>query len=251
MTNERKPTIRIDVEDLFKGLAGAAAASAKTIEGSGTTVRESRELGHFERLVIRAPVELELVNEKEAPFLELEGDDNVLPLVHTEIADHTLSITLRAPEGEGGVSLALSRPISARLGHPRLTALETHGRCRLRQSSATLQGPSLSLELHGSTLAALDLDVDQLESELHGSCRVELTGQATQHQLRSLGSVRLDASQLVTRVAAIRLSGSTRVHVRVSERVDARLSGRSTLKLSGEPKVHKRLSGKARILRGD
>ena len=250
MTDESKPRIHLDVADLFKGLAAAAKASSKTIKGSGETLRESRSLTAFDRLLVRAPVELELDGSAAQPSLEIEGDDNIVPLIESDTsADGRLSIRLRSPDGQG-VSLALTRPVQVRLCHPPLSGIETHGHCHLRTASP-LEGQDLELELHGSARAQLSLDVQRLQTELHGSCRVELAGKADQHQQRSLGSVRLDAGKLASRAAAVRLSGNARAALSVTETIKARLSGRSVLTVHGDAKITKRTSGKARILRAN
>src|ERR671937_185417 len=64
------------------------------IKGSGHVVEEARTIGEFTGIEVHGVVAAD-VTAGEAPSLKLSGDDNLLPLIITEVQDGRLIIRTR------------------------------------------------------------------------------------------------------------------------------------------------------------
>src|SRR5256885_7211495 len=62
------------------------------IAGSGNVKTEKRDVGAFASVDVSGAYQVEIVCQKQ-PGLEVEGDDNILPLVQTYVKNGTLYIT--------------------------------------------------------------------------------------------------------------------------------------------------------------
>ena len=63
----------------------------KELSGSGKSKLEKRSLAGFKSVNVSGAYDVEIAVQKE-PGLEMEGDDNLLPRVRTEVKDGVLSI---------------------------------------------------------------------------------------------------------------------------------------------------------------
>src|SRR5712691_10195429 len=78
------------------------------VHGSGVRKTEKRELAPFKAIETRGAFDVEVTCQKSASF-EVEGDDNLLPLIQTEVRDGVLHVTnTKAYHSSGGIMLRLS-----------------------------------------------------------------------------------------------------------------------------------------------
>jgi hypothetical protein len=159
-----------------------------TIKGNGATTTETRSIASATGLRVenRHRVDMEVeVRVGGAPALVIEGDDNLVPLVHTEVIGDTLRIWTEE-------RMSSNRPIRVRYTAPRLENLESTGSVR-----TDVQG------LAGGPLMVAHT----------GSGRLELRGQVERLDLRHTGSGQLYADGLESRNAMVNMVGSGRVNI--------------------------------------
>jgi len=158
------------------------------VKGNGTPTTETRSIASATGLRIenrqRADMEVE-VNVGGAPQLVIEGDDNLVPLVHTEVRGDTLRIWAEQ-------RMSSSKPIRVRYTAPRLENLETTGSVRTNVQGL-MGGP--------------------LQVSHTGSGYLELRGQVERLQVRHTGSGQIYADGLDSKVATVEMSGSGRVNI--------------------------------------
>src|SRR5216117_4037518 len=79
--------------------------SACGVRGSGVRKTEKRELPAFTSIETTGAFEVEVTCQKPASF-EIEADDNILPLIQTEVRDGVLRVTTtRSYSAPGGIRL--------------------------------------------------------------------------------------------------------------------------------------------------
>lgn len=162
--------------------------SYDSVKGNGTTSTETRSIASATGLRIenrqRADIEVE-VHVGGAPQLVIEGDDNLLPLVRTEVSGDTLRIWTEQ-------RMSSSKPIHVRYTAPRLENLESSGAVRTNVDGL-LGGP--------------------LQVSHTGSGYLELRGQVDRLDVRHTGSGQLYADGLDSKLATVNMSGSGRVNI--------------------------------------
>lgn len=168
--------------------ADSAYVHGSTIRGTGTIATESRPVAEVNGLRIenRHRVEMEVdVRVGGAPALTVEADNNLVPLVHTEVRGNTVRVWTDD-------ELKGSRPIRVHFTVPQLTELESTGSVRTE-----VQG------LNGSSLHVSHT----------GSGRLELRGILNNLDLQHTGSGSLYADGLESRSAQVDMVGSGRVNI--------------------------------------
>lgn len=162
--------------------------SGDAVKGNGTPASVSRSVASVTGLRIenrqRADMEVE-VNVGGAPQLVIEGDDNLVPLVHTEVYGDTLRIWAEQ-------RMSSSRPLRVRYTAPRLENLESSGSVRT-EVQGLLGGP--------------------LQVSHTGSGYLELRGQVERLDVRHTGSGQLYADALDSKSATVDMVGSGRVNI--------------------------------------
>ena len=159
-----------------------------TIKGNGTATTETRAIQSATGLRIenRQRVDMEVeVLVGGAPSLVIEGDANLVPLVHSEVRGDTLRVWTED-------RMSSSKPIHVRYTAPRLENLESTG--------------SVRTEVQG--LAGGPLMVSHT-----GSGQLELRGHVERLDVRHTGSGHLYADGLDSRNAMVNMVGSGRVNI--------------------------------------
>jgi hypothetical protein len=243
--------------------------TSDSVKGNGTPATVTRSIASATGLRIenRQRTDMEVdVHVGGAPQLVIEGDDNLVPLVHTEVHGDTLRIWTET-------RMNSSRPIRVHYTAPRLENLESTG--SVRTDVEGLMGGPLQVSHTGSGYLELRGQVDRLDVRHTGSGQLYADGldskYATVDMVGSgrvnIGSVRGDALRLSSSgsgsfqargivhsldvqlqgsgsaelndlradEANIVTNGSGGVHAWVQNKVDARANGSGHIAVSGNP----------------
>jgi len=207
-------------------LALAVLASACTyvhgtsVAGSGTKAAETRALAPFTEVRASGAFRLEIRSGAGAPSVEIEGDDNLVPLFETEVSGGTLK--LQMPSG----SYSSRVPLVVRVAAPSVTDLGASG--AISTTVEALTGP-------------------KFEVDLAGACKLSASGAVSEFRTSSSGASEIQAFDLAADAVVLKLSGAAKadVHAAKSLRVDA--SGASTVRYRGEPQVESSTSGASSV----
>jgi hypothetical protein len=214
-----------------------------SVEGSGTAASEERAPGEFSSVRFALPGVLVL--EQGAPALVLvEGDDNILEHVNTEVRQGTLRI------GSGSTRLRPRTALRVVVRAPEFEAIESAGSGIVE--AAGLRGAGLTLSVAGSGDAFLpDLEVGELRVRVAGSGSVEMSGHAAHQVLSLAGSGEVEARSLASESAEASIAGSGSAWLNVTERLTANLVGSGSVNYLGDPEVTSRTVGSGRVARID
>jgi hypothetical protein len=185
-----------------------------TVQGSGVKKTEKRAVGPFTAIEISGAVQLEFVVGKEAS-VEITTDDNLLPLVVTEVEGGTLKIQ---PTGSTSTQIG----VVARVTAPQLTALKASG--------AT-----------GSTVTGLKEKAFHLA--ISGASRTTLSGSAERLDITCAGASHVDGTNLESPSVHLDVSGASTVDLGTSRSLSGSVSGASTVHYQGSPENKLSVSG--------
>jgi hypothetical protein len=196
-----------------------AGCSFGGVKGSGTAKTEVRQVAAFSAIELAGSFDAEV--SMGAPRVELSGDDNLLPLIASDVTGDKL--VLRSTE-----NMRPSLPLVAKISVPRLTAVKVSG--------------SGTVTLHGVT-------ADALAISLVGSGDVR--GDGTAHQLNAevTGSGDLELANLPVDRATVEISGSGDIEVDATRTLDVRISGSGSVKYHGNPEIKKSISGSGGLVK--
>ena len=187
----------------------------KGVQGSGVRKAEKRDLGVFKSIETNGAFDIQVTSQQPASF-EIEGDDNLLPLVKTEVRNGVLRIY-----NDGAYSA--SRAISVRISQPDLEAVSSNGAADIRVTN---------------------VKNDQLTISWQGAGRIEAAGETKFVSISSTGAGKLDTSRLRAERAKLSVTGAAHVDVYASQQLDVTVSGVGKVTYHGNPGVvNKSVSG--------
>ena len=193
----------------------ACKFAGRGIAGSGNRKTEKRDLKSFKAIDTKGAYEINVTCQKPTSF-EIEADDNILPLIETEVHDGVLIVS-------NDESYNSSKAVVLRITLPELTEAISHGAGQIKISDAA--GEKLRLE----SLGAASIDV---------------TGKVKSVEISSTGAGEINAANLQAEKAKVDVTGAASVEVYASDQLDVKVSGASSVEYSGNPKtVNKSVAG--------
>ena len=186
-------------------LAVAGTACAASVTGSGQRTSEARSVGAFEAIDVAGPIKL-IVRQAQSVAVTIEADDNVAPLIVTEVVSRGGRDTLRV-RPRPGESLRRHGPIVATVDVVKLEAVSMSGSGDVEVG--TLQTPSLKLSLSGSSDAVLNgLTTEKFDASISGSGDIRASGQARDVRLSIAGSGDANLAELTADTVKVSIAGS-------------------------------------------
>lgn len=178
--------------------------------GSGTMKLEKRDVPAFKALDISGAYDVEIVVQKEQS-LELEGDDNLLPLIKTEVNNGVLSINNEK-------SFSTKNKLRVRISVPNLEGISTSG---------------------ASDIVASDVKSQDFKIDMSGASNLQISGETYKLDVDLSGAGEVDAKDLHARIVSVHSSGAANADVYASEELRADVSGAGNVNYYGDPKTVK------------
>jgi hypothetical protein len=197
-------------------LAGCSLGGITGVAGSGTPKTELRPATGFTAVAVSGSIAVDIGTAGE-PRIEISGDDNLVPLITTEVSGTRLAIRNQK-------EIRPKVPLVIRIAAPQITELSLSG-----ASSAVLH----------------DVHADGLKLELHGASKLRADGAVHQLTLDAGDASDADLDQLAVERATVKVSGSSEAEVAVSKALDAHTQGASALTYRGDPPELKQDAGGA------
>ena len=191
------------------------------VRGSGTIVTETREVDGFDEIHLegRGDVTVE-VGDRES--LTIETDDNLLPLIRTDVRDSRLVIRPDEP-------LSPSDEIEFRI-----EAIEFEG-----------------VSIAGSAdVVATNVGCDTFTVSVAGSGSFDIDGACDGLEVDIAGSGDLDGEGLLVSRAEVSIAGSGDVIVNATDELEASIAGSGSVVYLGDPATSVDVSGSGEVRRG-
>jgi hypothetical protein len=185
------------------------------IAGSGNRKTEKREVKTFNAIDTSGAYDINITCQK-AAGVEIEADDNILPLIKTEVRDGTLFVS-------NDQEFHSSKTPSLRVTVSDLARLTNQG---------------------AGDVKIVDANSNQLDLDSTGAASIEAGGRAKSITISSTGAGKIDAGNLHAEKARVAVSGAASVEVYASDQLDVDISGVGSVSYGGNPKVvNKNVSG--------
>lgn len=209
-------------------LTAASCVLDTGVRGSGHVVEETRTVAPFEAVEAGGRFHVVLTQGPAGP-LRLEGEDNILPRIRTEVRNGTLKLHSRDKLGR-------IEPIVVYASSPTLTRAELSGAGKLR-TTGTLTGRELRLAISGAGSIDADLTVDRLDVAISGAGEARLRGSARAFSFSASGAGECEARELRCEDVDVTISGAGSATVHASGTLKADISGAGSVRYAGQPAV--------------
>lgn len=186
------------------------------VVGSGKVVSESRTVSGFSKIDLSGAGDIVIdVNGSEA--LTIEADDNILPLIETEVRGDTLHI-----------------------GFKRGTLIQRATRLHYLVSAKQLEGLSVS---GAGNVTVSNIDSPRMEVVTSGAGRISMNGKATDQTITLSGAGNFEGENLQGETATVSMSGVGRAIVNTSTSLRVDISGAGSVEYIGSPQITQQISG--------
>ena len=252
------------------------------VVGSGVAAEETRDIGSIHSVVLNTAGELTIM-QGETNSLIIHADDNILPLLSSEVADGVLTLELKRDANgytsDLGVSYALTVTDLSKItgnssGNVRVEALSADTVTLILNGSGDINvdrieaqtadfelasaGALEIMNLDARTTALLiggsgdarihHLNAATLDARLMSSGDAILSGQADHQEVRLQGSGSFNGETLAGNDATLNLSSSGNAGVNVADRLTVSISGSGSVTYHGDPDVSQQISSSGQVI---
>jgi len=215
-----------------------AACSCAGVPGSGNAKTEVRNPPAFTAVSVAGAIDADIAIGPESR-VEITGDDNIVPLITTEVRGDRLEIGSRK-------TFRTRVHLVAKITVPRLTGIALTGSGDI--TAHGVQTERLEVNLSGSgTIHADRVQADRLAVDLSGSGTIRVDGTAHEAQIELIGSGTVALEQLAAERATVSLSGSGDIAVAASRALDVSITGSGDVTYRGDPELKKKITGSGSV----
>jgi hypothetical protein len=179
--------------------AGCHHGRFAEIKGNGKRELQKRQVASFTSISTNGAFTIEVTCQK-ALSLEIEGDENVLEFVKTEVDNNILRL-------ENTKSFSISDPIRVRISVPNLEGLAVNG--------------AGHIDIKG-------MNNDKFEIDTNGAPTITVSGTTKMVDIAANGAGKVDTQNLHATRAVVDARGVARVDIDVSDQLDVDISGPSS-----------------------
>ena len=201
--------------------AGCHHGIRSQIKGSGKRVSQKREVAAFTAISAEGAFNIEVTCQKDLS-LEIEGDDNILDSVSSEVtSNHVLRL-------KNNKEYSVSEPVTFKIAVPNLDGLTVLG--------------AGHIDIKG-------INNDKFEIDASGAPSISVAGTTKVVDIDTSGAGKIDTYNLHATRAVVDSRGVSKVDVDVSEQLDVKIAGPSKVTYKGDPVVNKTINGPGKVER--
>ena len=197
-------------------------------KGSGVVKEETRDLDGFTGIDISASFEATATIGPKTG-VTLSAEDNLLPLIKTEVRDGRLVVGLAS-----GHNIRTTKPLTLKVVVPTLDFVAARGASKLTATA----GEASTFKVVSTGASSVDvsgLECDAIEVDAKGASRVTLEGRGKRLTLGASGASKVTAVGSSFESAKVDVSGASKAEVNVTGSIDGEVSGASSLDVKGKP----------------
>jgi hypothetical protein len=191
--------------------------STNIIEGNGRLRNEVRNVDRYTSIEVFGSYELDVISQL-SPSLEISGDDNILPLITTEVRGNTLYIHV-----ERNIGICPKLKLRIRTSSDRIEKISTDGTNNLRVTQISDRSFNLKQVGTGNT---------------------EISGQTNDLAIDINGTVSVNSQNLFSQQSSVKLLGTATVNVHAYKQLSVQILGVGTVNYYGNPsQINKQILG--------
>lgn len=184
------------------------------VVGSGVRKSEQRDVAPFTSILTEGAYEIEIVSQQPQSLL-LEGDDNVLPLVSTAVANGVLHISSTR-------SYSTSNGVRIKISVPNIEGVSANG---------------------AGTIDVSRVKNDKFEIDSNGAPSIKVSGETKSLRIDANGAGKIDTHKLRASEAVVDSKGVSKVELHAKDKLDVTVSGPSQVIYEGDPVVNRTVNG--------
>jgi hypothetical protein len=208
-------------------------------KGNGKVTTEIRSIADFDAIECGGAFQL-FLNQGEGGSLKIETDENIIPIVVTEVKNGKLIISTKE-------NIKRFDKLNIYITKNELREIDLSGAAKLKADDE-YETKQLEIEMSGASELEMKLSVQKLDLDLSGAANANLYGMAKTTSIEISGAAELHALDMPISEADIDCSGAANAYLNIMESIQGEASGASNIRLKGNPQhVNIKTSGAASI----
>ncbi|MDR2955815.1 MAG: DUF2807 domain-containing protein [Prevotella sp.] len=227
---------------LVASLQSCVFNSFNAVKGNKNILIEEVAISEYNKIDFGGSAQITYEQKADAePYLKIEIDENLFPLLQINTDNNTLSISSKE-------NLHPSRYVIY-TNSKELAEIYGRGSTNI-YLKGTLQTENLKINLSGSgKIQADNITCNNLNTSTSGSGNIKVAGKANEISSSVSGSGKIDALEMESNIVRCSVSGSGNFDVNAMQELDVKISGSGTIKYKGEPTIKKSIAGSGKILK--
>ncbi len=215
------------------------------IEGNGKLKKESRSVGGYTAVASSGFWDV-MISYGESNSIEVEGDENLLSYIETEVENGTLNIRTKKK-----YNLRSHNKVVVYVSLTKIRGVSLSGSGDIIGKGKFRNDGTTDFKVSGSGSIEMSFDkVEKADVSVSGSGDIRLSGAANAVEARISGSGNADCSNLISDDASARISGSGNIKLNANKSVDASISGSGNVSYRGSASdVRKHVAGSGRVVK--
>lgn len=223
---------------LFLGLL-MYSCSFNSVKGSGVHVAKDVAISDYKGIRFGGNAELIYEQKEGAPYLRIETDENIYPLLRVEVKNGVLDIY-----SEENISPTKFRILT---NSSSLEYLGVSGSMDATLKNK-LETSHLDIDISGSgKIIADNLICETFNAKVSGSGAFYVKGQAKKVDTRISGSGKVEAIDLIADTVFCSVSGSGHFLITANESLKVSISGSGSVRYKGNPEIDQSISGSGSV----
>ncbi len=210
------------------------------IKPRGTITEEVRFAGNFNSVDLKLNANVH-ITQGEDNSIVIAAPENLLEYITTSGRNNRLEIDnskcIRNRGDEIDIYLTMQQ----------ISAVKVTGSGKLSMDNDFV-GDHINMEVSGSGNIFFAGDYNSIQSIVTGSGNILLTGKSMKHDVQISGSGMVNALQMWSENAFVRISGSGNSKINAAEKIDGRISGSGNVYYAGNPAVSISISGSGKLI---
>lgn len=213
------------------------------VRGNNNLTSETRETGNYTALASGGIIQVEIAYGN-SRSIKLEGDENLLPYIETEVKDDMLTIKIKER-----YTLKTSHPIKVYVSMTTISALAQSGSGSITGKGNFSNKGNTSVAVSGSgSVKASFASIGSLSMRMSGSGSIDLSGKVeNETDIKQTGSGSANLENLNCNDVTVQLSGSGNLRIHADKALTAQISGSGSVYYSGDATVTSKVSGSGRV----
>lgn len=220
-------------------------AATGLLSGSGKPAQETRNaIGEFDAVRSSGSFDLRIRHgAREA--VEVSADDNLLPLLQTEVETGLKGRTL-VVRWKRGESIQTRSPVMVTVTVVKLRSVSSEGSGDI--AIEKLATPQLALALSGSgNFDVRELATEDLQIQIAGSGDVKAGGKTTKLRIAIAGSGNVSSTELAADDVTVSIAGSGDAKVQAQKTLNARVAGSGDVIVTGAAAIRSTVAGSGTV----
>lgn len=217
---------------------GASCGRCK--KGSGDLASIERSLPYFNGVEINGSFDVHIKKDSVQKVI-ITADDNILPIIETEVENGILEIEIDDDE-----CLRKSSKVDVYIYMPSLRKVRLNGSGNVN-GDEQFSGDEMDVSINGSGNISLNFNGANLRSKIDGSGNITLSGISYNSSHEINGSGRINAKSAESQKVNTKINGSGNISVNAMQTLKVTISGSGSVGYSGNPVTDVSISGSGKV----